>query len=157
MLSSPTSLSLISLTWNCEGFSRNRYNLQKIIDEVSLSPSFIFLSEPWLHLADSPLATDQLCSRYNFFLNSEDRHDDLLSLRTSRAHGGTMTMWKKELNPFVTILEPTSSRILTIVLDKPGYPITIHKNIYLSTAGKETEFVQELALLEDKMYPDSTI
>ena len=57
----------------------------------------------------------------------------------------------------MTILEPTSSRILTIVLDKPGYPITIHKNIYLSTAGKETEFVQELALLEDKMYPDSTI
>ena len=72
-------------------------------------------------------------------------------------------MWKKELNPFVTILEPTSSRILTMVLDKPGYPLTIHKNIYLSTAGKETEFVQELALLEDtiantvKMYPDSTI
>ena len=72
-------------------------------------------------------------------------------------------MWKKELNPYVNILEPTSSRILTMVLDKPGYPITIHKNIYLSTAAKETEFVQELALLEDtiantaEMYPDSTI
>ena len=50
-----------------------------------------------------------------------------------------------------------------MVLDKPGYPITIHINIYLSTAGKETEFIQELAMLEDTIantvetYPDSTI
>ena len=74
-----------------------------------------------------------------------------------------MTLWNKELDPYVTILEPSSSRILTMVLDKPGYPVTIHINIYLSTAGKEIEFVQELALLEDTIdnametYPDSTV
>ena len=50
-----------------------------------------------------------------------------------------------------------------MVLDKPGYQVTIHINIYLSTSGKETEFVQELALLEDTIdaaseaYPDSII
>ena len=50
-----------------------------------------------------------------------------------------------------------------MVFDKPGYQITVHINIYLSTAGKEKEFVQELALLEETIenaietYPDCTI
>ena len=72
-------------------------------------------------------------------------------------------MWSHDLDPYITILEPSSSRILTMVLDKPGYQVTIHINIYLSTSGKETEFVQELALLEDTIdavseaYPDSII
>ena len=112
-------------------------------------PTFIFLSEPWVHLADTPLATDQLESSYNFYLNSEDRHDDLLSLQKTRAHGGTMTLWKKELDPYITIIEPSSSRVLAMVLDKPGHQISIHINIYLHTAGKDPEFLQDLAILEE--------
>ena len=149
------------MTWNIEGFSRNKYNLSYLVDKED--PSLIFLSEPWLHLPDAPLATEQLESVYNFYLNSEDRHDDLLSLQTSRAHGGTMTLWKKHLDPYITILEPSSSRILVLVLDKPGYQISIHINIYLSTAGKEPDFLEDLALLEEtaeaafEKYPDSVL
>ena len=107
------------ITWNISGFSRNKFNLKAIIEEED--PTFIFISEPWLHLSDQDLATDILSTLYSSYLNSEDRHDDLLSLQKTRAHGGTLTFWKKELDPYVTILEPTSSRILVLVLDVPGY------------------------------------
>ena len=124
-------------------------------------PSLIFISEPWTHLPDSLLATETLNNLYNFYLNSEDCHDELLSLQKSRAHGGTMTLWSKDLDPYVTILEPISSRILVLVLDVPGYQVSIHINIYLPTSGKETEFMEQLALLEDTIdqinekYPNS--
>ena len=123
----------------------------------------IFISEPWLHLPDSFTATDQINSLYNYFLNSEDRHDDLLSLQRSRAHGGTMTLWKKELDPYITIIGPISSRILVLILDKPGYQVSIHINIYLSTAGNDAAFMKDLSELEDTMdilsekHPDSVL
>ena len=154
-------MNLSILTWNISGFKRNKFNLQSIIEDED--PSLIFISEPWLHLSDSAMATDNLDIQYNSYLNSEDRHDDLLSLHKSRAHGGTLTLWKKELDPYVTLMEPASSRILVLVLDVPGYQITIHINIYLSTAGKDSAFMEDLALLEDTIdqmnekYPDSLL
>ena len=126
-------------------------------------PSVIFLSEPWLHLPDAPSVLQPLQSSHNYFLNSEDRHDQLLSLKRSQAHGGTLTLWKKDLDPYITILEPTTSRILVLILDKPGFQVSIHINIYLSTAGKEPEFMDDLSTLEDTIdmvnekYPDSII
>ena len=48
-----------------------------------------------------------------------------------------------------------------MILDKPGYQTSIHVNIYLHTAGKESAFMEDLALLEDTLdelaesYPDS--
>ena len=157
--SSYPTMTLKILSWNIEGILRNIFNLKHLV-QTEL-PSLIFLSEPWLHLSDSPLALDLLAHHYNYFLNSEDRHDDLLSLKKSRAHGGTLSLWDKDLDPYITILEPRSSRILALVLDKPGYQISIHLNIYLHTAGKEANFLEDLAQLEDildevsEKYPDS--
>ena len=146
---SPLNNPLVTkiLTWNCEGLFRNKYNLHKLVQDND--PELIFLSEPWLHLADAPLAMDQLETCYKFYLNSEDRHDDLLSLQKSRAHGGTMTLWKTDLDPYISIIEPSSSRVLAMVLDKPGHQTSIHINIYLHTAGKDPEFLQDLAILEE--------
>ena len=141
------SLHLKIFTWNISGLNRNKYNLLNLI-QSSPEPSFIFLSEPWLHLSDAPLATDLVSPKYCYYLNSEDRHDSLLSLRYSRAHGGTMAFWLKDLDPYVTVLDPPSSRILCIILDKPGYEISAHLTIYLPTAGKDPDFTEELALLE---------
>ena len=92
---------------------------------------------------------DQLETCYKFYLNSEDRHDDLLSLQKSRAHGGTMTLWKTDLDPYISIIEPSSSRVLAMVLDKPGHQTSIHINIYLHTAGTDPAFLQDLAILEE--------
>ena len=160
--SSPSKrFTLRNLTWNIEGLSKNLFNLLHLIQEED--PTLIFLSEPWLHLSDAPTVLQDLQSSHNYFLNSEDRHDQLLSLRKSRAHGGTLTLWKKELDPYVTILEPTTSRILVLILDKPGFQVSAHINIYLSTAGKEPEFMEDLSTLEDTIdminekYPDSIV
>ena len=114
-------------------------------------------------MSDAPLATDQISCSYSYYLNSEDRHDPLLSLHRSRAHGGTMAIWHSDLDLYVTILEPSSSRVLVFVLDKPGYQVTVHITIYLPTAGKDPEYIGELAVLEDtidivsEQYPDSIV
>ena len=149
------------MTWNIEGLYRNAFNLLQILQDDD--PSLIFIVEPWLHLPDAPLALKEFCHQYNFYLNSEDRHDCLLSLAKSRAHGGTLAIWKKDLDAYITILEPSSSRILALVLEKPGVQTSVHITLYLPTAGKDVEFMKELALLQDIIdhacdeYPDSLI
>ena len=149
------------MTWNIEGFSRNCWNLLKILQDED--PSLIFITEPWLHLSDAPLVLKEYLHQYNYFLNSEDRHDSLLSLGKSRAHGGTLALWKKELDPYITVHEPSSSHVLAIILEKPGYQTSIHITVYLSTAGKDGEFMKDLVLLQNTIdhlgdkYPDSLI
>ena len=74
-----------------------------------------------------------------------------------------MALWKQSLDPFVSILEPVSSRILVLVLDMPGYQVSIHVTIYLSTSGRDPEFIEDLSLLENTIdelgerYPDALI
>ena len=151
---------LKNLTWNCEGFIRNKYNFLKLTIEDE-EPTWLFISEPWLHLTDAALALDDFLPRYNFYLNSEDRHDNLLALVKSRAHGGTLALWRKDLDPYITIREPSSSRILCLILDKPGYKTSIHITVYLPTAGKDAEFVRDLVILQKTVddtfdeYPDA--
>ena len=154
-------MSFNVLSWNIEGCSRNVFNLMKILKDED--PSLIFISEPWMHLSDAPLILNEFKHQYSYYLNSEDRHDPLLSLSRSRAYGGTLALWKKELDAYITVLEPPSSHILPLLLEKPGYQKTIHITIYLPTAGKEVEFMKELSALQntiDKLcddYPDSLI
>ena len=137
------------------------YNLLKIVQDED--PSLICLSEPWLHLPDAEIYLENFLPKYKYFLNSEDRHDKLLSLVRCRAHGGTLVLWKKELDPYVTILDPVSSRILVLVLDQPGYQISVHITIYLTTSGNDPKFVQDLALLQETInntsqkYPESVM
>ena len=133
-------------------------NLHQLLEEED--PSLVFLSEPWLHLSDAPIAMELFLHNYLFYLNSEDRHDPFLSLTHSRAHGGTLAMWRRELDPYITILEPVSSRILVLILDKPGFQISAHIAIYLTTSGHDAQYMQDLALLQDTIdtitdkYPD---
>ena len=125
--------------------------------------SICFISEPWLHLSDAPVALKEFSNQYEYYLNSEDRHDTLLSLEKSRAHGGTLALWLTELDPYITVLDPPSSHILPLVLDKPGFGISIHIAIYLPTAGKDAEFFRELSNLQDTIdnirekFPDNAI
>ena len=152
---------LKNLTWNIEGFSRNSFNLLQLLLQEDIS--CLFISEPWLHLADAPLALKQYLPNYNYFLNSEDRHDSLLSLAKSRAHGGTLALWKAELDAYITILEPSSSHVLALVLDRPGYAISTHITVHLSTSGRDADFMRDLAHLQDTIdhvnekYPESLI
>ena len=81
----------------------------------------------------------------------------------SRAVGGTMVLWRKWIDPFVTIHPVSSSAFLPIILKVPDAQISIHIAIYLPTSGKEAEFVAELASLQIclenllEMYDDPVI
>ena len=60
-----------------------------------------------------------------------------------------MVMWKKELDPYVTVHISESASYLPIVIDIPGWTPMIHCGVYLPTAGKETEFLTELVSLRN--------
>ena len=57
-------------------------------------------------------------------------------------------MWKSSLDPYITIHSIDSSAFLPIVLKLPDALPSIHVALYLPTAGKESEFMTELAKLK---------
>ena len=111
-------------------------------------PDFIFISEPWLFQSDLALATSIFNPEYCSSLNSDDKFDQDLALSSCKAHGGTLVLWKRFLDPFVTIINVTTSRFLILLLNIPGSPVTIHVSVYLPTSGLDSDFVHELSNLE---------
>ena len=93
-----------------------------------------------------------LCSpfngEYSFLLNSEETSNPELALDSSKAYGGTLLMWRSELDPFVTPLPTTSPSFLPILLKIPGFAPSIHISLYLPTSGRDPEFVSALSLLD---------
>ena len=59
-----------------------------------------------------------------------------------------MFMWKKELDPYVSVLPTSSSAFLPIILKVPGYTQSIHIAIYLPTAGRDSDFISALSQLD---------
>ena len=116
----------------------------------------MFLSKPSLFQADLPRATELLSAQYKRFLNSDDLYDPQLHLLQNRAHGGTLTMWKVELDHLVTILPSETSRITTLFFDPPDTLTTFHINIYLPTSGKDAQYINTLATLQATIYDVST-
>ena len=88
---------------------------------------------------------DVLGDKYNAILNSDDKYDHELPLISNRAHGGCLTLYKKHLEPFISEVDSSSSRILPILLKMPGYLPSTHFNIYMPTAGKDAEYVEVLS------------
>ena len=100
---------------------------------------------------------------YCCHLSSDDLIDPELAIVRSRAVGGTMLLWRKCIDPFVSIHPVTSSAFLPIILKLPDAQVSIHIAIYLPTSGKDAEFVTELASLRIclenllEMYDDPVI
>ena len=104
---------------------------------------------------------DYVRGDYCHFLNSEDLHNPDLPLVTNHAVGGTLCLWRRFLDPFVTIYLATNSSFTPIVLRIPNYQTSIHIGIYLPTHGKDVQFVSDLAELKicfdelQENYPDA--
>ena len=91
---------LICLSWNIEGYRRNQMNLKHFCDQFN--PSLVFISEPQAFQCDISLLTRPFIGAYSFLLNSEETNSPELAMESSKAHGGTMIMWKTVLDPFIT-------------------------------------------------------
>ena len=84
---------------------------------------------------------------YSSSLNSEDLHNPDLPMTSNKAKGGTLVMWKSDLDPYITVHCTDSSAFLPIVIDSPNVQTSIHVALYLPTSGKEAEYLAELASL----------
>ena len=104
-----------------------------------------------------------LSNEYLSSLNSADKHDPELPLIKSKAHGGTMVLWKQKFDPFITVFPVSTTAFLPIIFHPPGLTPSIHFAVYLPTLGQERQFLEELSKLSitiDQMssaHPDATI
>ena len=134
-----------SITWNCEGLKRNLFNLKTFTDRYK--PHFVNLSETQIFQSDLPQIMKYFKGEYSASLNSEDLHNPELNLISSRSKWGTMVMWRKDLDPYVSVYTPPTSAFLSATVDFPGLSTMIHIAVYLPTAGKDAEYLMELANL----------
>ena len=152
---------MTALTWNCEGVKNGIFELKETLDMSE--PDLAFLDESQLFSQDLDITMSILASSYCYSLNSDDMHDSDLALTRSKSLGGTLVLWKKELDPFVTILAVDTPAFVALLLQIPEYKKSIHIALYLPTSGKDQQFVSELtnlrACLEkwSALHPDSLI
>ena len=85
--------------------------------------------------------------KYSSHLNSSDNFDSELPLTKRRATGGTMVLFKTNIEQYVTLLECPSPSILPILFTPPFLEPSIHLTIYLPTAGRDDDFLIESANL----------
>ena len=105
------------------------------------------LSEPNIFQHELKPVTRLLNDQYCMYLNTEDLYDPELAMSKSRMIGGTMVLWNQHLDPYVTIHPTDTSSFTVLVLQIPGYQISVHISLYMPTSGKDQEFVTELTNL----------
>ena len=82
-------------------------------------------------------------------LNSEDTHDPEVALLKHKPVGGTMVMWRRSLDKYVSIHPVSTTAFLPLVYRPPGSPVSIHISLYLATSGKEIDFTEQITLLNN--------
>ena len=87
---------------------------------------------------------DSFCAE----LNSDDKHDLDLPLSQNKSYGGTMAIWKKSIDKYISIYPTPSSSFLPIIFTHPGSPISVHIGLYLPTSGQEARFVDQITQLQ---------
>ena len=107
----------------------------------------VFLSEPQIHSCNLEQAMKHFRGSYSASLNSADKYDPELPLLQSRAHGGTLVMWKCQYDPHITLHPVQSTAFLPVLFHPPGSALSVHIAVYLPTLGQENEFLDELTKL----------
>ena len=147
------------LTWNIEGFSRSKYKLLNFVNIYQ--PDLIFLSEPMLYQCDLEHEMALFSHQYMAVLSSDDLFDNELPMLRQRAKGGTMVLWKIELQQNIKPLPLMSPSFLPVLFTPQNLKPSIHISIYLPTSGKEDDFVAAITDLKNfieeirLMYPDA--
>ena len=117
----------------------------------------VFLNEINMFSHDVPQLMSHISPKYNYSVNSEDKQDTEAPFNKNRTHGGTMILWKKDLEPYISVYPTSSSSFLPLVYSPPGSPTSIHIALYLPTSGLETEFVDQITELKNKIEEILTI
>ena len=122
-----------------------------------------FLSEPQAFSFDLKRYMDLLGHDFCAELNSDDKYDLDLPLFQNQSHGGTMAIWKRSVDKYITLYPVRSSSFLPVIFSPPGSPVSVHIGLYLPTSGQETQFVSQVThlriLIEEiqEKYPDCMV
>ena len=135
------------MTWNVEGIKPHQYFLSEVL--LSKLPDLVFLSEPQIYQCDIGIPMKTVCHEYCYWLNSDDLYDQDLPLVKSKAKGGTLALWRKWLDPYISVHPVQSTAFLPLILQLPGAQTSVHIAVYLPTSGKDYEFISELADLKN--------
>ena len=135
------------MTWNIEGIKPQQYFLSEAL--LSQLPDLVFLSEPQAFQSDMGSAMKTVCHEYCHWLNSEYLYDQDLPLVKTKAKGGMLAMWRKWLDPHISVHPVQSPAFLPLILQLPGAQTSAHIAVYLPTSGKDYEFISELANLKN--------
>ena len=118
------------------------------------------MSEPNIFSSDLNLALQYIKGEYCYRLNAADSFDPELPMMKNKAFGGTLAMWRRDLDPYISVHPSLSPSVLPIILKYPGTQVSAHITIYLPTSGQDDNFLSELSNLriciEDicEKYPD---
>ena len=160
-LSATLPVMFKAITWNIEGAKQNQFSLKYFMDRES--PDFIFLNECLLFQYEVSEATNLLQGEYCHALCSEDILDPELPFVKNKSNGGTMILWKNNLDNFVTVLTTETPSFQAILFHHPDLEPSLHISLYLPTSGKETEYIEEITKLRDfiddtlEQHPGSTV
>ena len=105
--------------------------------------------EPQIFSHDLNRVIQPLAENYLAFLNSADRFDPELPMVNSKAIGGTLVLWRRRHNAYVSVWPVSSSAFLPIVFQPPGSQCSVHIAVYLPTSGQESQFIEELSKLSN--------
>ena len=112
-------INLSILTWNIENVKTYKYFLQELI--LSEVPDLVLLSEPQSYQTDIRQALEGVQQEYDFWLNSDDMYDPELPLIKSRAVGGALALWRRWLEPYISVYPVQSAAFLPLVLKLGSY------------------------------------
>lgn len=149
------------MTWNAEGLKTSIFMIKDCLYQHKIS--LCFISESQTFQSDISGLMEHLQSDYCYFLNSEDYYDPELALTKNTTPGGTLVIWRNNLDPYISLHPVHTPSFTPIVLKIPGCQITVHIALYLPTQGRDADFVADLAdlrvCLEElrTTYPDCLI
>ncbi len=103
-------------SYNCRSLKNSVAEICELCDSSDL----VFLQEHWL----LPFELDQLNNLHaKFFATSKSAVDISSSVLVGRPYGGTAILFKKELAPYVTVVETSDPRICAIKYDSTIGPV----------------------------------
>ena len=109
----------------------------------------IFLSEPMVFSSELPYCMEMFRGEYSSELNSEDKHSPDLAILRHKSVGGTMVLWKRSIDKYISVFPVSSTAFLPIIYTPPHLPVSVHIALYLPTAGRDAEFVEEITELSN--------
>jgi hypothetical protein len=136
------------LSFNIEGYRRNRHYLETLINKES--PKLIFLQEIWLAHHDQLLLSRDFPD-YSFNISTPDMFDNAEDKIMYHGHvwHGAAVAWHHDLHPLVTVLPTTCERFAAVTISFTDTCNILAISLYAPTSGKDDEYLECLGYLEE--------